>query len=445
MTYVEEVMERVKKFNPGEPEFHQAVQEVLDSIAPAVAAHEEEYRKVKLLERLIEPERSISFQVLWVDDNGEVQINRGYRIQFSSSLGPYKGGLRFHPTVNRSIMNFLGFEQTFKNALTGQAIGGAKGGSNFDPKGKSEREVMAFCQSFMTELFKYIGPNEDVPAGDIGVGAREIGYLYGQYKRITNQFEGVLTGKGLLYGGSLGRTEATGYGLVYITEEMLKSKGMTIAGKTVAVSGSGNVATYTVEKAQQMGAKVVTVSDSNGYIYDPDGIRVDVLKEIKEVRRGRISEYVEAVPTATYHPGKSVWEEVTCDIALPCASQNEIKPEHAVGLVERGCYAVCEGANMPTTREATDYLLEKGVWFLPGKASNAGGVAVSALEMSQNSMRKRRSFEDVDAELKEIMKDIWAQVQSAASDYGQPDNYVMGANIAGFRKVVKAMREQGWV
>jgi len=445
MTYVEEVMERVKKFNPGEPEFHQAVKEVLDSIAPAVAAHEEEYRKVKLLERLIEPERSISFQVLWVDDNGEVQINRGYRIQFSSSLGPYKGGLRFHPTVNRSIMNFLGFEQTFKNALTGQAIGGAKGGSNFDPKGKSEREIMAFCQSFMTELFKYIGPNEDVPAGDIGVGAREIGYLYGQYKRITNQFEGVLTGKGLLYGGSLGRTEATGYGLVYITEEMLKSKGMTIAGKTVAVSGSGNVATYTVEKAQQMGAKVVTVSDSNGYIYDPDGIRVDVLKEIKEVRRGRISEYVEAVPTATYHPGKSVWEEVTCDIALPCASQNEIKPEHAVGLVERGCYAVCEGANMPTTREATDYLLEKGVWFLPGKASNAGGVAVSALEMSQNSMRKRRSFEDVDAELKEIMKDIWAQVQSAASDYGQPDNYVMGANIAGFRKVVKAMREQGWV
>jgi len=445
MTYVEEVMERVKKFNPGEPEFHQAVKEVLDSIAPAVAAHEEEYRKVKLLERLIEPERSISFQVLWVDDNGEVQINRGYRIQFSSSLGPYKGGLRFHPTVNRSIMNFLGFEQTFKNALTGQAIGGAKGGSNFDPKGKSEREVMAFCQSFMTELFKYIGPNEDVPAGDIGVGAREIGYLYGQYKRITNQFEGVLTGKGLLYGGSLGRTEATGYGLVYITEEMLKSKGMTIAGKTVAVSGSGNVATYTVEKAQQMGAKVVTVSDSNGYIYDPDGIKVDVLKEIKEVRRGRISEYVEAVPTATYHPGKSVWEEVTCDIALPCASQNEIKPEHAVGLVERGCYAVCEGANMPTTREATDYLLEKGVWFLPGKASNAGGVAVSALEMSQNSMRKRRSFEDVDAELKEIMKDIWAQVQSAASDYGQPDNYVMGANIAGFRKVVKAMREQGWV
>jgi len=445
MTYVEEVMERVKKFNPGEPEFHQAVQEVLDSIAPAVAAHEEEYRKVKLLERLIEPERSISFQVLWVDDNGEVQINRGYRIQFSSSLGPYKGGLRFHPTVNRSIMNFLGFEQTFKNALTGQAIGGAKGGSNFDPKGKSEREIMAFCQSFMTELFKYIGPNEDVPAGDIGVGAREIGYLYGQYKRITNQFEGVLTGKGLLYGGSLGRTEATGYGLVYITEEMLKSKGTTIAGKTVAVSGSGNVATYTVEKAQQMGAKVITVSDSGGYVYDPDGIKVDVLKEIKEVRRGRISEYVDAVPTATYYPGKSVWEDVTCDIALPCASQNEIKPEHVKGLVERGCYAVCEGANMPTTREATDYLLEKGIWFLPGKASNAGGVAVSALEMSQNSMRKRRSFEDVDAELQEIMKDIWAQVQSAASDYGQPDNYVMGANIAGFRKVVKAMREQGWV
>lgn len=445
MTYVEEVMERVKKFNPGEPEFHQAVKEVLDSIAPAVEAHEEEYRKVKLLERLIEPERSVSFQVLWVDDKGEVQINRGYRIQFSSSLGPYKGGLRFHPTVNRSIMNFLGFEQTFKNALTGQAIGGAKGGSNFDPKGKSEREVMAFCQSFMTELFKYIGPNEDVPAGDIGVGAREIGYLYGQYKRITNQFEGVLTGKGLLYGGSLGRTEATGYGLVYITEEMLKSKGKTIAGTTVAVSGSGNVATYTVEKATQMGAKVITVSDSDGYIYDPDGIKVDVVKEIKEVRRGRIKEYIDSVPTAQYFPGKSVWENVTCDIALPCASQNEIKPEHAPGLVERGCYAVCEGANMPTTREATDYFQEHGVWFLPGKASNAGGVAVSALEMSQNSMRKRRSFEDVDAELHEIMKDIWAQVQSAAADYGQPDNYVMGANIAGFRKVVKAMREQGWV
>ncbi|MBQ4650853.1 MAG: NADP-specific glutamate dehydrogenase [Firmicutes bacterium] len=445
MTYVEEVMERVKKFNPGEPEFHQAVQEVLDSVAPAVEAHEEEYRKVKLLERLIEPERSISFQVPWVDDNGDVQINRGYRIQFSSALGPYKGGLRFHPTVNRSIMNFLGFEQIFKNALTGQAIGGAKGGSNFDPKGKSEREIIAFCHSFMTELFKYIGPNEDVPAGDIGVGAREIGYLYGQYKRITNQFEGALTGKGLLYGGSLVRKEATGYGLVYITEEMLKAHGKTIEGATVAVSGSGNVATYTVEKAQQMGAKVVTVSDSNGYIYDPDGINLDVVKEIKELRRGRISEYINAVPTAQYVHGKSVWEDVVCDIALPCASQNELKLEYAEGLVERGCYAVCEGANMPTTREATDFLLEKGILFLPGKASNAGGVAVSALEMSQNSMRKRRSFEDVDSELHEIMKDIWEQVRSAAADYGQPCNYVMGANIAGFRKVVKAMREQGWV
>ncbi len=445
MTYVEEVMERVKQYNQGEPEFHQAVQEVLDSIAPAVKAHEEEYRKIKLLERLVEPERSVSFRVPWVDDNGQLQVNRGYRIQFNSALGPYKGGLRFHPSVNRSIMNFLGFEQIFKNALTGQPIGGAKGGSNFDPKGKSDREIMAFCQSFMSELFKYIGPNEDVPAGDIGVGGREIGYLYGQYKKLTNQFEGVLTGKGLLWGGSLARTEATGYGLVYITEEMLKANGKEIKGSVVAVSGSGNVATYTVEKAQQMGAKVITVSDSNGYVYDPDGIKVDVVKDIKEERRARISEYVKAVPTATYYEGKKVWEDVTCDVALPCASQNELNLEDAKGLVERGCYAVAEGANMPTTREATDYLQSKGVLFMPGKASNAGGVAVSALEMSQNSMRIHRTFEDVDAELHEIMKDIWKQVSTAAEDYDNPGNYVMGANIAGFRKVVKAMREQGWV
>ncbi|MCD8124397.1 MAG: NADP-specific glutamate dehydrogenase [Lachnospiraceae bacterium] len=444
MTYVQEVMAMVKQMNPAEPEFHQAVKEVLDSITPVVEKHEKEYREACLLERLLEPERSVSFRVPWVDDHGKLHVNRGFRVQFNSALGPYKGGLRFHPSVNRSSMNFLAFEQTFKNALTGQPIGGGKGGSNFNPKGKSDREVMAFCQSFMTELFKYIGPNEDVPAGDIGVGGREVGFLYGQYKRLTNQFEGTLTGKGLSYGGSLVRTEATGYGLVYIAEEMLQAHGRTMDGATVVVSGSGNVATYAVEKAQQLGAKVVTVSDSNGYVYDPNGIDVAVVKELKEVRRARISEYVKLVPGATYRDGKKVWE-VKCDVALPCAIQNELDLDDAMDLVANGCIAVAEGANMPTTREATDYLQSKGILFMPGKASNAGGVAVSALEMSQNSMRVHRSFESVDQELREIMKDIFHQVSGAAEDYDQAGNYVTGANIAGFRKVVKGMREQGWV
>ncbi len=437
-------MQMVREMNPAEPEFHQAVKEVLDSLAPVVKKHEKEYKANKVLERLVEPERSISFRVPWVDDKGKVQVNRGFRVQFNSALGPYKGGLRFHPSVNRSSMNFLAFEQTFKNALTGQPIGGGKGGSNFNPKGKSDREVMAFCQSFMTELHKYIGPNEDVPAGDIGVGGREIGFLYGQYKRLTNQYEGVLTGKGLLWGGSLCRTEATGYGVCYLCEDMLNAHGKSLEGATVVVSGSGNVATYAVQKAQQMGAKVVTVSDSNGYVYDPDGIKVDVVKEIKEVRRGRISEYVKMVPTASYRDGKKVWE-VPCDVALPCAIQNELDLDDAMDLVSGGCFAVTEGANMPTTREATDYLQRKGVLFMPGKASNAGGVAVSALEMSQNSMRLRRSFDDVDRDLKNIMDGIWTQVSTASADYGMEGNYVAGANIAGFRKVVKAMREQGFV
>ena len=421
MAYVQEIIEKVEKNNPGETEFHNAVKEVLYSIEPVIEAHEDEYRRNRILERLVEPERTISFRVPWVDDKGQLQINRGYRVQY-----------------------FLGFEQTFKNALTGQAIGGGKGGSDFDPKGKSDREVMAFCQSFMSELFKYIGPNEDVPAGDIGVGGREIGFLYGQYKRLTNQFEGTLTGKGISYSGSLVRTEATGYGLVYITEEMLKAHGKTIRGAVVSVSGSGNVAIYAVEKAEQMGAKVVTVSDSSGYVYDPAGINVEVLKEIKEVRRGRIKEYEQMVPGSAYFEGKKVWE-VKCDVALPCAIQYELDIEDAQKLIDSGCIAVAEGANMPTTLEATELLQSKGVLFMPGKASNAGGVAVSALEMSQNSMRIKRSFEEVDTQLKEIMQDIWHQVSKAAVDYDCAENYVAGANIAGFRRVVKAMREQGWV
>ena len=444
MAYVQEIIEKVEKNNPGETEFHNAVKEVLYSIEPVIEAHVDEYRRNRILERLVEPERTISFRVPWVDDKGQLQINRGYRVQFNSAIGPYKGGLRFHPSVNRSILNFLGFEQTFKNALTGQAIGGGKGGSDFDPKGKSDREVMAFCQSFMSELFKYIGPNEDVPAGDIGVGGREIGFLYGQYKRLTNQFEGTLTGKGISYSGSLVRTEATGYGLVYITEEMLKAHGKTIRGAVVSVSGSGNVAIYAVEKAEQMGAKVVTVSDSSGYVYDPAGINVEVLKEIKEVRRGRIKEYVQMVPGSAYFEGKKVWE-VKCDVALPCATQYELDTDDAKKLIDNDCIAVAEGANMPTTLEATELLQSNGVLFMPGKASNAGGVAVSALEMSQNSMRIKRSFEEVDTQLKEIMQDIWHQVSKAAVDYDCAENYVAGANIAGFRRVVKAMREQGWV
>ena len=444
MGYVDECLEMLKRKNPGEPEYLQAVTEVLESVKEVVDKHEEEYRAFKVLETLLEPERSISFRVPWVDRNGELQINRGYRIQFNSALGPYKGGLRFHPTVNRSVMNFLAFEQTFKNALTGQSIGGGKGGSDFNPKGKTDKEVMNFCQSFMTELHKYIGPTRDVPAGDIGVGAREIGFLYGQYKRLTSHYEGALSGKGLSYGGSLVRTEATGYGVCYIANEMLKANGKSFEGATVVVSGSGNVATYAVEKAEQLGAKVVTVSDSNGYIYDPNGIQVEVVKQLKEVERARISEYANRVPGSEYHEGKKAFE-VKADIVLPCAIQNELDLEHAKMLVENGAFAVVEGANMPTTPDATVYFQENGVLFMPGKASNAGGVAVSALEMAQNAARRYDSFEQVDKELHDIMVDIWQQVSSAAADYNDPTNYVKGANIAGFRKVVKAMREQGWV
>ena len=444
MSYVDEVYARVVEQNPGESEFHQAVKEVLDSLKLVIDANEEKYRKMGLLERLTEPERIISFRVPWVDDNGQVQVNKGYRVQFNSAIGPYKGGLRLHPSVNQSILKFLGFEQVFKNSLTGLPIGGGKGGSNFDPKGKSDREVMAFCQSFMTELCKYIGANQDVPAGDIGVGGREIGYLYGQYKRITGQYEGVLTGKGLTYGGSLARTEATGYGLVYILDEMLKHNGQQMEGKTVVISGSGNVAIYATEKAQQLGAKVVALSDSNGYIYDKDGIKLDVVKEIKEVRRGRIKEYVEKVPTAVYTEGKGIWT-IPCDIALPCATQNELDLEDAKALKANGCFVVAEGANMPSTREATDFFLENGMMFMPGKAANAGGVATSALEQSQNSQRLSWTFEEVDSKLKKIMADIFAKVDDAANRYGVPGNYVAGANIAGFEKVVDAMMAQGIV
>ena len=444
MSYVDEVYARVVEQNPGESEFHQAVKEVLDSLKLVIDANEEKYRKMGLLERLTEPERIISFRVPWVDDNGQVQVNKGYRVQFNSAIGPYKGGLRLHPSVNQSILKFLGFEQVFKNSLTGLPIGGGKGGSNFDPKGKSDREVMAFCQSFMTELCKYIGANQDVPAGDIGVGGREIGYLYGQYKRITGQYEGVLTGKGLTYGGSLARTEATGYGLVYILDEMLKHNGQQMEGKTVVISGSGNVAIYATEKAQQLGANVVALSDSNGYIYDKDGIQLDVVKEIKEVRRGRIKEYVEKVPTAVYTEGKGIWT-IPCDIALPCATQNELDLEDAKALKANGCFVVAEGANMPSTREATDFFLENGMMFMPGKAANAGGVATSALEQSQNSQRLSWTFEEVDSKLKKIMADIFAKVDDAANRYGVPGNYVAGANIAGFEKVVDAMMAQGIV
>ena len=444
MSYTEEVYERVVAQNPGEPEFHQAVKEVLDSLKVVIDKNEEEYRSMSLLERLVEPERIISFRVPWVDDKGVVQVNKGYRVQFNSAIGPYKGGLRFHPSVNQGILKFLGFEQTFKNSLTGLPIGGGKGGSNFDPKGKSDREVMAFCQSFMTELYKYIGADQDVPAGDIGVGAREIGYMYGQYKRLTGLYEGVLTGKGLTYGGSLARTQATGYGLVYIVDEMLKHNGNELAGKTVVVSGSGNVAIYATEKAQQLGAKVVALSDSNGYIYDKDGIKLDIVKDIKEVRRGRIKEYVDAVPTAVYTEGKGIWS-IPCDIALPCATQNELNLDDAKALKANGCFAVAEGANMPSTREATDFFQGNGMMFMPGKAANAGGVATSALEMSQNSLRLSWSFEEVDEKLHGIMVGIYAKAADAAERYGVKGNYVAGANIAGFEKVVEAMMAQGVV
>lgn len=444
MSYVDEVIELVVKKNPAESEFHQAVKEVLESLRVVVEANEEKFRKDALLERLVEPERQFKFRVPWVDDKGQVQVNTGYRVQFNSAIGPYKGGLRLHPSVNIGIIKFLGFEQIFKNSLTGLPIGGGKGGCDFDPKGKSDREVMAFCQSFMTELCKYIGADTDVPAGDIGTGAREIGYMFGQYKRIRGVYEGVLTGKGLSYGGSLARTEATGYGLLYLTEELLKINGKELAGKTVAVSGSGNVAIYATQKAHQLGAKVVTVSDSTGWVYDPDGIDVDVLKEIKEVKRARLTEYKNYRPNSEYHEGKGVWT-AKVDIALPCATQNELDVEDAKTLVANGCFAVCEGANMPTTLEATKYLQENGVIFAPGKAANAGGVATSALEMSQNSERLSWSFEEVDSKLQGIMVNICHNMSDAAKRYGQDGNYVLGANIAGFEKIVDAMNAQGIV
>ena len=444
MSYTEEIYERVVKQNPGEPEFHQAVKEVLDSLKVVIDANEEEYRRLAILERLVEPERIISFRVPWVDDKGAVQVNKGYRVQFNSAIGPYKGGLRFHPSVNQSILKFLGFEQIFKNSLTGLPIGGGKGGSNFDPKGKSDREVMAFCQSFMTELSKYIGADTDVPAGDIGVGGREIGYLFGQYKRNRGLYEGVLTGKGLTYGGSLIRTQATGYGVVYILDEILKAHNDSMAGKTLIVTGSGNVAIYAVEKATQLGGKVVAMTDSNGYIYDPNGINLDVVKDIKEVKRGRIKEYAERVEGSTYTEGTGVWN-IACDIYLPCATQNEIDLDAAKKIVEGGCKYLVEGANMPTTIEATNYVMEHGVVFMPGKAANAGGVATSALEMSQNSMRLSWTEQEVDERLHNIMKDIFAKVDEASKRYGMEGNYVAGANIAGVEKVVDAMKAQGIV
>ena len=449
MSYVDEVLERVIAKNPAEPEFHQAVKEVLESLRPVIEANEEKYRKEALLERLTEPDRQFKFRVPWVDDKGQVQVNTGYRVQFNNSIGPYKGGLRLHPSVNLGIIKFLGFEQIFKNSLTSLPIGGGKGGSDFDPKGKSDREIMAFCQSFMTELSKYIGADVDVPAGDIGTGAREIGFMFGQYKRIKGMFEGVLTGKGLTYGGSLARTEATGYGLLYLTEELIKCHGESMQGKTVVVSGAGNVAIYATQKAQQMGAKVVTCSDSTGWIYDPEGIDVALLKEVKEVKRARLTEYAAARPSAQYHEvnasnraGNGVWQ-IKCDIALPCATQNELLLEDAKQLVANGCKCVCEGANMPTTIEATEYLQANGVWFVGGKAANAGGVATSALEMSQNSERLSWSFEEVDAKLKGIMVNIYHNIDDAAKRYGMEGNYVAGANIAGFEKVVNAMLAQG--
>ena len=444
MSYVDEVLDKVVKENPNEPEFHQAVKEVLESLRPVVEANEEQYRRDALLERLVNPERQIKFRVPWIDDKGQVHVNTGYRVQFNSAIGPYKGGLRLHPSVNLGIIKFLGFEQVFKNSLTGLPIGGGKGGSDFDPKGKSDREIMAFCQSFMSELFKYIGADTDVPAGDIGTGAREIGYMYGQYKKLRGVFEGVLTGKGLSYGGSLARTEATGYGLLYITEELMKAHGDDMQGKTVCVSGAGNVAIYAIQKAQQMGAKVVTCSDSTGWVYDPDGIDVAALKEIKEVKRARLTEYKNYRPNSEYHDGKGVWS-VKCDIALPCATQNELCLDDAKALVSNGVMAVCEGANMPTTEDATKYLQDNGVYFIPGKAANAGGVATSALEMSQNSERLSWTFEEVDAKLKNIMVGIYHNIDNAAKKYGFEGNYVVGANIAGFEKVVNAMNAQGIV
>ena len=446
MSYVEEVYAKLEVKHAYEPEFLEAAKRILETITPIVEANEEVYRKNSLLERLVEPERIITFRVPWVDDQGKQQVNLGYRVQFNSAIGPYKGGLRFHPSVNQSILKFLGFEQIFKNSLTGLPIGGGKGGSDFDPKGKSDGEVMRFCQSFMTELFKYIGADEDVPAGDIGVGGREIGYLYGQYKRITNLYEGVLTGKGLSLGGSLARPEATGYGLVYITDEVVKGAGKSLEGKTIVVSGSGNVAQYAIQKAQELGAKPVTCSDSNGYVYDPDGIKLDVVFDIKQGHRGRIKEYVEKVPTAQYFEGQKPWG-VKCDIALPCATQNEINGEEAKTLIANGCWCVCEGANMPSDADAIDAYekarVESGFLYMPAKAANAGGVAVSALEMSQNSERLSWTFEEVDSKLQGIMAGIYSKVSTAAKKYGHEGDFVTGANIAGFEKVADAMLAQG--
>ena len=443
MSYTAKVLERTIQKNPNEPEFHQAATEILTTLQPYVDSCPE-YERAGILERLVEPERVIMFKVPWVDDNGKPQVNKGYRVQFSSAIGPYKGGLRFHPSVCLSIIKFLGFEQIFKNSLTGQPIGGGKGGSDFDPKGKSDREVMAFCQSFMTELSRHIGADTDVPAGDIGVGGREIGYMYGQYRRLTNTVDGVLSGKGLTYGGSLVRTQATGYGLVYFMDEMLRQHGMSIEGKTIVVSGSGNVAIYAIERAQQLGGKVVALSDSNGYIYDAEGIDLNAVKEIKEANRDRISEYINFRPNAVYNKVAGIWS-VKCDIALPCATQNELGEADAKALVKNGCIAVGEGANMPVTLEATEVFLQSKVLFAPGKAANAGGVATSALEMSQNSIRTSWTFEEVDMKLKAIMVNICNNITEAAREAGQEGNFVVGANIAGFKKVADAMLAQGVV
>ena len=441
MTYTEDVFQAVVSRNPGEKEFQQAVREVLETLTPVLDRHPE-YRKAGILERMTEPDRQVAFRVAWVDDLGEVNVNRGFRVQFNSAMGPYKGGLRFHPSVNLSIIKFLGFEQVFKNSLTGLPIGGGKGGADFDPKGKSDQEVMAFCQSFMTELYRHIGAEVDVPAGDIGVGGREIGYLFGQFKRINDIYKGVLTGKGLTYGGSLARIEATGYGLIYITECVLKDKGQDLMGKTVAVSGSGNVALYTVERAQKSGAKVVTMSDSAGWIYDLDGIDLLAVKEIKEVKHGRIKDYLNYRPRAEYHDRGTVWS-VPCDIALPCATQNELNLEDAQELVRNKCLVVAEGANMPCTPKAAEWLRENGIPFIPGKASNAGGVAVSALEMSQNSIRASWTFDEVDIKLQNIMRDIYTRIDGAAETYGMKGNLAAGANIAAFISVAEALRTQG--
>ncbi|MBE6957336.1 MAG: NADP-specific glutamate dehydrogenase [Ruminococcaceae bacterium] len=442
--YLDQLMERVIARDPGQPEFHQAVREVLTSLSPVVDAHPE-YITEGVMDCLVEPERVIKFRVPWEDDQGNVHVNRGFRVQFNSAIGPYKGGLRFHPSVNESVIKFLGFEQIFKNSLTGLPIGGGKGGSDFDPKGKSDGEIMRFCQSFMSELSKYIGPDTDVPAGDIGVGAREIGYLFGQYKRLRNEFTGTLTGKGLSYGGSLARTEATGYGLCYFTDCMLKDAGKSFAGATVVISGSGNVATYACQKATEFGAKVVALSDSNGYIYDKNGIDLDLIKEIKQVRRERIRTYIDTHPEAEYHEGcKNIWT-IPCDIALPCATQNELDGDAAKALIANGCYAVAEGANMPCTPDAVDALKEAKVLFGPAKAANAGGVAVSALEMSQNSMRFFWSFDEVDAHLKRIMTDLYNNAAKAAAEYGMAGDLVAGANIAGFMKVANSMLAYGLV